>query len=383
MTSPRIKVLLLQPECHDRSHDSTDLVEQIISGFPKEKYEVTSAFIRGRRTPDHPPSCADKVVYFDLTTGAMIGLRLRLRWLLYQFCRRERFDVVICNRYKPVSLLMQLNRLLKIPVCIGIVHGFGEYRTRWRRVFAKRFISAEWRFVGVSSAVKDYLVGLACGFTDRNTVVIDNAIDIHETEAVQFTREEARRILGLPAQAKVFGSIGRLAVVKGYIHLIRAFAQLAAKYPDTLLAIIGDGREEAGLVEEIDRLGLQGRVHLLGFRTQAGRFVRAFDLWVMPSLSEGLPRSLLEGMSGHLPLITSDIPSLRPIVTGAGGTLVPPEDADALAEALDISLALPSAELKAQGEKAYRYLCEHFSINSYKQGYLQLVEDCLSGRRTS
>jgi len=380
MTSPRIKVLVLQPECHDRSHDSTDLVEQIISAFPKEKYEVTSAFFRGGRTPEHPPSCADKVVYFDLTTGAMVGLRLRLRWLLYQFCRRERFDVVICNRYKPVSLLMQLNRVLRIPVCIGIVHGFGEYRTRWRRLFAKHFINSEWRFVGVSSAVKDYLVGLNCGFTDRNTVVIDNAIDIQETEAVQFSREEARRILGLPAQARVFGSIGRLAVVKGYIYLIRAFAQIAAKYPDTLLAIIGDGREEAALVEEINRFGLQGRVYLLGFRTQAGRFVKAFDLWVMPSLSEGLPRSLLEGMSGRLPLITSDIPSLRPIVAGAGGLLAPPGNAESLAEALDVSLALSSAELKAQGEKAYRYLSKHFSINSYKQAYLQLVENYLSRR---
>lgn len=380
MTPPRIKVLVLQPECHDRSHDSTDLVEQIISAFPKERYEVTSAFIRGKKTPDHPPSCADKLVYFGLTTGAMTGLRLRLRWLLYQFCRRERFDVVICNRYKPVSLFMQLNRVLGIPVCIGIVHGFGEYRTRWRRVFASRFISPEWRFVGVSSAVKDYLVGLECGFTSQNTVVIDNAIDIRETEAVQYSREEARRILELPVDARVLGSIGRLAVVKGYIYLIRAFAQIFAKYPDTLLVIIGDGREEAGLTEEINRLGLQGRVFLLGFRSQAGRFVRAFDLWVMPSLSEGLPRALLEGMSGRLPLITSDIPSLHPIVAAAGGTLVPPQDADTLAVALDISLAMSPAELRAQGETAYRYLCDHFSIGGYKQGYLHLVENALATR---
>ena len=98
----------------------------------------------------------------------------------------------------------------------------------------------------------------------------------------------------------------------------------------------------------------------------------------MPSLSEGLPRSLLEGMSGHLPLITSDIPSLRPIVCKAGGLLVPPEDSVALAEALDSVLTLPSTEFKALGEEAYRYLIEHLSIDKYKQGYMLLVEGRLN-----
>jgi len=378
MTLSRKKILILQPECHDRSHDANDLVEQMISAFPKEKYELTSAFVRGKKTKDHPASCADKIVYFDMPKRAMSGLRLRLRWSLYLFCRREKFDVVICNRYKLISTIMQLNRLLKIPVCIGVIHGLSDYRSRLRRVFSKRLITLQWRFVGVSSAVKDYLLGLGCGFTDQNTVVIDNAIDVQATEAMHFSREEARRILELPIHARVFGSIGRLATVKGYVYLIRAFAQISTKHPDTLLAIVGDGQQEAELLEEINRLGLKERVRLLGFRKQACRFVRAFDLWVMPSLSEGLPRSLLEGMSGHLPLITSDIPSLRPIVCKAGGLLVPPEDSVALAEALDSVLTLPSTEFKALGEEAYRYLIEHLSIDKYKQGYMLLVEGRLN-----
>ena len=378
MTLSRKKILILQPECHDRSHDANDLVEQMISAFPKEKYELTSAFVRGKRTKEHPTSCADKIVYFDMPKRAMSGLRLRLRWSLYLFCRREKFDVVICNRYKLISTIMQLNRLLKIPVCIGVIHGLSDYRSRLRRVFSKRLITLQWRFVGVSSAVKDYLLGLGCGFTDQNTVVIDNAIDVQATEAMHFSREEARRILELPIHARVFGSIGRLATVKGYVYLIRAFAQISTKHPDTLLAIVGDGQQEAELLEEINRLGLKERVRLLGFRKQACRFVRAFDLWVMPSLSEGLPRSLLEGMSGHLPLITSDIPSLRPIVCKAGGLLVPPEDSVALAEALDSVLTLPSTEFKALGEEAYRYLIEHLSIDKYKQGYMLLVEGRLN-----
>ena len=80
MTLSRKKILILQPECHDRSHDANDLVEQMISAFPKEKYELTSAFVRGKRTKEHPTSCADKIVYFDMPKRAMSGLPLRLRW---------------------------------------------------------------------------------------------------------------------------------------------------------------------------------------------------------------------------------------------------------------------------------------------------------------
>ena len=98
--SKRIKVLMLQPECHDRSHDRTDLVEQMISAFPGDRYEVTSAFLRGTPARDQPKSRAEKVHYFNVPPQALRGWRLRLGWILYRFCRDNRFDVVICNRYK-------------------------------------------------------------------------------------------------------------------------------------------------------------------------------------------------------------------------------------------------------------------------------------------
>ena len=275
-------------------------------------------------------------------------------------------------------MLMSLNRRLGIPVCIGISHGFGEYEPFWRRQRARLLIDDAWHFVGVSPAVKQYLLDRKCGFTEENTTAITNAFDITQAETEQFSRQQARELLNLPQAARIIGAAGRLVKVKGHIHLIQAFAKVSGKHPDTHLAVIGEGREEANLRAEIARFGMQEKIHLVGFFPGAKRYVRAFDIWTMPSLSEGLGLALLEGMCGHLPIIGSRIPAMQPLIEGAGGILVPAGDAAALAEALDRYLSLPPADLVSTGEKAYEYLCKNHSIAEYRAKYLDLVENALS-----
>ena len=81
----RIKVLQLQPNYHENSHGYSDLAEQIIVAFPKDRYDVTTAFLQGRPAPGAETTRAGRAVYFDLADDALRGLRLRLRWTLYRF----------------------------------------------------------------------------------------------------------------------------------------------------------------------------------------------------------------------------------------------------------------------------------------------------------
>ncbi|WP_313952390.1 glycosyltransferase [Accumulibacter sp.] len=382
MTS-RIKVLQLQPDYNVKVHDFADLAEQIVKALPVERYEVLAAFLRGKPQPGEPASRADRSVYFEFSDRQLKGLRLGALWRLYRFCRAEKFDVVICNRFKPVNMLLQLNRWLKVPLCIGISHGFGEYDRYYRRFQTRCLVDGAWRFVGVSPAVKQYLLDCHCGFTGRNTLAITNAIDIPQAEALQLPRDEARRLLGLDLHARLLGALGRLVRIKGHIYLLQAFARLKDVYPQVHLAIIGKGREEARLLTEVDRLGLTGRVHLLGFREDALQYVRAFDIWTMPSLAEGLGLALLEGMSGHLPVIASNVPAMLPLIQGAGGLAVPPADVDALTAALGDYLQLSDEQLRAKGDRAYAYLCANHDIETFRQQYLRLIEESLNRARPS
>ncbi|MDF2073757.1 glycosyltransferase family 4 protein [Pseudomonas mendocina] len=373
----RVKVLQLHPDYNIKTQDFADLGEQIFHGLPSERFETVNAFLRGRPTAGQPESRAERSVYFEFSDAQLKGMRIRAMWRLFQYCRSEHFDVVICNRFKPVNMMLMLNRWLKIPLCIGIAHGFGEYDRAYRRQQTARLVSPAWRFVGVSPAVRQYLLDCRCGFTERNTVAITNAIDIVQAESLQLSRDEARSQLGLEPHVRLVGALGRLVPVKGHIHLIRAFAQIAGAHPNAQLAIIGAGREHDRLLQEVELLGLQGRVRLLGFRENALRYVRAFDIWAMPSLAEGLGLALLEGMSGRLPLIASDVPAMSPLIRGAGGIAVAPADVEGLSRALDEYLSLSDEQLQMKGEQSYRYLKEQHDIDVFRQQYLKLIDSAL------
>lgn len=223
---PRFKVLQLQPDYNVKLNDFADLGEQIVKALPTERFEVTSAFLSGRPQPGQPLSVADHSKYFEFPEKALKGIRLGAMWEIYKYCREQKFDVVICNRFKSVNMMLSLNRWLKIPLCIGISHGFGEYERAYRRRQTRRLVSPAWRFVGVSAAVRDYLIGLNCGFTRENTTFVTNAIDIPQAEALQLPREQARQALGLPLDARIIGALGRLVPIKGHTHLLQAYTPM-------------------------------------------------------------------------------------------------------------------------------------------------------------
>lgn len=373
--SRKIKVLQMQ---NRYNVNASDLAEQVIQGLPADRFEVTTLFLRGRPGPGEPESRAAHSLYLDFSQSDLKGLRLRALWQLYRLIRAERFDVVIAHRFKPMNMLMLLNWILFIPLCIGVQHGIGDFDRAYRRWEARRLLKKNWRIVGVSRAVRDYLVGCGAGFNASNTVQINNAIDIDRAEALQHPKAQARELLGLAQDPFVFGAIGRLVPVKGHVHLIEAFVEVHARHPQARLAIIGEGRSRDELEQMIARRGLGQVVHLLGEREDALQYVQAFDAFVMPSLSEGLPLALLEGMSGRLPVIGSDIPSLKSILEDCGGRLFPSGQGTVLAERLLEVLDMTQQARVAEGERAYDYLRRAHDIEDFRRHYRGLLTAALA-----
>ncbi len=374
MTS-KIKILQLQ---NRYNVNASDLAEQVIQGLPADKYEVTTVFLRGRPKPGEPESRAIRSVYFDLSSASTKGLRLKALWILYKHCRAQGYDAVIAHRFKPINMMMLLNRCLRIPVCIGVLHGLGEYDRAYRRWESRLLISTAWRLVGVSRAVYDDLVGSGAAFGPDNVRQINNAIDISRAERLQHSKPQARQMLGLPKDAFVIGTIGRLVPVKAHIHLLEAFSEIKDEYPRALLAIIGEGRSRQELEALIRAHRMQERVRLLGARDDALQYVRAYDVFVMSSISEGLPLALLEGMSGRLPVIGSDIDSMRPILQDSGGRIYPVGQPLVLAERLREIMSLSVEERAEEGRRSYAYLCRAHAIEDFRKQYRDLLEGMLS-----
>ncbi len=369
-----IKVLQLQ---NRYNVNASDLAEQIIQGLPPGQYEVTAAFLRGRPAAGEPESRAARSVYFEFDKTATKGLRLRPLLALYRHCRDEHYDAVIAHRFKPINMLMLLNRWLHVPACIGVLHGLGEYDRAYRRWTMRALSSPAWRMVGVSRAVRDELLHCGAGFTAANVRQINNAIDIDRAEGMQHARALARERLGLDAGRFILGTIGRLVPVKGQVDLLEAFALIRHDHPQAMVAIIGEGRSRADLEAVIARHDMHDQVRLLGAKDDALQYVRAFDVFVLPSLSEGLPLALLEAMSGRVPVAGSDIDSLRPILEDCGGRVFPVRNAKALSACLEEILALPPAQLSAEGERAYAYLRAAHAIETFRLQYRSLLDELL------
>lgn len=370
----RIRILQLQPFFNVKSVDISDLAEQIVKSFPASRFEITSAYLAGRPKSGATESAADSVHYFDFKEEDLKGMRLGAMHAIYQHCRKNDYDVVICNRFKMVSIMLQLNKILRIPLCIGISHVMDEYHRLYRRMQVRLLSDKRWRFVGVSDAVRECLINYNCGFTPHNTVAITNAIDTQKAQTFQLDRNSARLALNLPTDPIIIGAIGRLVPTKGHEFLIRAFAEIAPDFSNVQLAIIGDGKIREKLTRLISERNLNGRIHLLGFRENALQYVRAFDIYAMPSLSEGLGLALLEGMTGGLPIIASDIPAMRPLILGAGGIAVPPKDIGAIKAAMITYLNMSDEERAELGKKSLEYVSRNHSIAEYRSKFLSLVE---------
>ena len=373
----KIKILQLHPKYNIKKIDISDLGEQIYKTLPSDRYITVTGFFAGKPVTDEPVSCADQSVYFEFTDKQLKGLRVFALWKLYKYLKKEQFDVVICNRYKPVNMLLTLSLFLNIRLCIGIVHGFGDYDRAYRSKQVKKRISKSWMFVGVSPAVKEYLLSLKSGFTEENTVSITNAIDTVKAEEIILNKVTARAELKLDPSAEIIGALGRLVPLKGHANLIQAFASISADYPNSQLAIIGDGREKSNLTDLILSLKLGGRVHLLGFQPDALRLAKAFDIWVMPSFKEGLGLALLEGMCAKLPVIASNVPAMLPLIKGAGGIVIDPHNIEDIASALKFYLDKSPQERNKIGLQAYNYLVKNHNIQEFREQYLKLIENRL------
>ncbi|WP_461537925.1 glycosyltransferase family 4 protein [Spongorhabdus nitratireducens] len=372
MTSnKKLRVLQLQ---NNFSANPSDLAEQIVLGLPVSQFEVTSAFLKRKPGPDELPSAASNSVYFEFKSSQLKGFqRYLVLFKLYKFCKQQQFDVVICHRFKPTHLMLLLSRFLKVQRFISVTHGIGDYDRSYRQRAVTKYMDDKWRFVGVSQSVRNDLITHCKGLNEHNALAINNAIDIQRAQRVQLFRAEARELLGIDRNRFVFGTIGRLVEVKGQKYLIDAVSFLKDKYPSVQVVIIGGGRLEKSLQHQIDEAGLAAHVKLTGWRDDALQYVKAFDVFALPSLSEGMPISLLEAMSGGLPTLGSDIPSIRPVIESVG-QLAEVKSAQALANAMEYYLQLTAEQLKTSGDRHFKYLCDHHSIEEYRSNYRRLIE---------
>lgn len=273
--------------------------------------------------------------------------------------RRGRYDVVHTHSSKAGILGRVAARLAGVPMVVHTVHGWafrpGQPRLAFRTYVLLERLCARWCQALVVVAEADRTEGLTLGIgRPEQYVLIRSGIEIEAFRDVGVSRAEARRRIGVPEAAFVAGSVGRLSRQKAPLDLLSAFAGVARERDDAHLVMVGDGPLRHELEAAVDRAGLRGRVHLLGLRRDVPELLRAFDVLVLASRWEGLPRVFPQAMAAGLPIVATRVDGAADaIVPGENGWLVDVGDASGMARHLLDLAADPerSREMGAAGRR--------------------------------
>jgi glycosyltransferase involved in cell wall biosynthesis len=271
-----------------------------------------------------------------------------------KWMKPEGFDVVHAHGTRANSNIIWAARSLRIPV-VYTVHGWSFHQDqhpliRRIRVLGEKYLTAKSDLnISVSSSNRQSGKKYLSSF---ESVVINNGIDNKKFDP-QGRYKDIRAELGIPVGAVLVLFIARFTAHKQPLSLLDAFVRALPSFPGMHLLMVGEGDQQARAVETVNQLGLGHNIHFQSFRQDVPDVLAAADIFVLPSLWEGLPIGLLEAMAMGKAVIASDVDGTSEIVqNGVNGLLIPTEQlVGHLTEAL-VVLAKDAVLRRHFGDKA-------------------------------
>jgi glycosyltransferase involved in cell wall biosynthesis len=301
---------------------------------------------------------------------------LRIR----RFLRGEHVEILHTHGYKSnlyglwASVGMEIGRVATCHNWLGEDLKMRMY-ARLDKMFLRRFD----RVIAVSDSIREQLskVRMAPG----KMVMIHNGIDLKRFECSAEARK-VREELGIPEGCKVIGSVGRLSAEKGHCYLIQAAQELLSHDRNLFVLIIGDGPLRGALEKGVaEKRGLGSNILFTGTRRDIERIYSAMDVFVLPSLTEGLPMALLEAAAAGKAVVATRVGGIPTIIEhGRSGLLVKPGDAKGLAKAIQEILADPDMG-RRMARNAYEAVKGSFSAEMMADRYVEVYEEVASRDR--
>ncbi len=226
--------------------------------------------------------------------------------------------------------------------------------------------------VTVSESNRHFLLATFGGSLQGEVLTIPNGIDIHKFDPGMARTYQNPDIPAREQASYVITTVAALNNQKGHEHLIRAVPKVLARYPDAAFLFVGDGHLRPYLQAIVEDLGLSRNIHFLGERHDVPAILAVSDLFVLPSLFEGMPLSVIEAMAAGRPVVATDVDGTAEVVQdGVTGILVPPKDSEALAAG--ILRVLADADMRRDfGIRARSRVETFYSRESMAGHYLSL-----------
>jgi glycosyltransferase involved in cell wall biosynthesis len=299
-------------------------------------------------------------------------LDLQLAFSVRKFIRTNRVDIIHCHGYKS-----NFYGLLASKGQVPSVTTNHNWLTEHWKLKTYCFLDSLWirffdRIVAVSNEVKEEM--LKYKIPGKKIRVIDNGISLERFEKRDETRK-MKTLLGFEEKTRVIGTVGSLVIEKGHIYLLEAARQILDVVKDLKFLIIGDGPLRKALEEKSEELGLKKDVIFMGQRKDIPELLTAMDIFVLPSIKEGLPVALLEAMAAKRPIVATRVGAIPRVIKSKDiGLLVEPKDISGLRDAL-ASLIDDPERMKLLARGGFGRVSMDFSSDEMCKHYLELYNE--------
>ena len=312
---------------------------------------------------------------------------------LFHILRKERPTLIHTHGKGPGLYGRLIGKILNIPV-VHTFHGF-HYETlptltRWLHLLADNLLSIitnQHIFVSMGEKKRAQVIR---SLNEDNSIVIHNGVDYAWIQNLDVDRKAVLKSIGCEDWGgnKILGTISRLSPEKGVLDLLSGFSQVIQSEPNLKLIIVGGYPEEhknyyLKAKELIERRHLTEHVRILGYRQDALKILRCMDFYVSPSLSEGLPISLLEAFAAGVPVIATKIAGNKDILCNSDfGILSDPRSPKSLAQGILKMLAFSERERNIISQNAFNRVKSNFSVTTMADKTFQLYRQVLNKART-
>lgn len=292
---------------------------------------------------------------------------------LRQYLKTHPCDLLHCHLTTANILGGILGKLHGIPV-IATLHNVafkspGEKEIRvWLETFVLRYMVQKIVAIGHTVAKAQQP-----RFGNKPLEIIPNAVPLLEPKLQQGKKQAQLDLIGFSTD-KLLISVGRLEPQKAFADLINAFADVLKAHPDARLIIVGDGQQREALESQINQIGLEDEIKLLGLRNDVPQLLAISDLFVLSSHWEGLPVAILEAMSVGLPVVATEVGDIPNIVSKETGDIVPAKQPDQLAKTIHQMLN-DQQQLEELGCAARKVIENQYSVEAWGKRIFNLYVD--------
>lgn len=339
------------------------LLVDLAANINRNKFDVSViSLIRGGPLAEILEDQGIEVAVFSKKTKLGLGLL----WQVYKYLKNKKPQIVHTHLFGADAWGRLAAILAGVPVIISTEHNINLSES-WLKRLIKKFLSLFTdKIIAVSEGVKEYSIQKD-KISSKKIEVIYNGIDLEK-----FSFRGARKIDLNNIRA---GVIARLSEQKGHLYLIRATPDIAKKYPSFSLKIIGRGELGERLKKEVRRLKLEKQVEFWGERNDIAEILKELDLFILPSLWEGLGIAVLEAQAVGVPVLVSNAGGLKEIVKDReNGILFEPGKSEDIFKAVDWALAHQD-ELILMVRQARKDAEERFDIRKMVLGYERVYKE--------